>query len=94
MSVAEERVLLGEYVTGENGDVVAEQSEDITKEGLMTMKVTMNENMAAMASSVPSLGSSLRRFHAESNSNQPSKKQKTNSSVMIKDEHQMDDFIQ
>ncbi len=54
-------MLLGEDVTGENGDVVAEESKDITKEGLTKMMVTMNENMVAMASSVPSLGTSLNR---------------------------------
>ena len=74
ISAAEERVLLEEDVPGENGTVVAEESQDIIPGGLMKMMVTMNENMAAMASSGASLGGSLKRFHAESNPNQPSKK--------------------
>ncbi len=93
ISVAEECVLLWEDVTGENGDVIAEGSQDITKEGLMKMMVTMNQNMAARASSVASLGGALKRFHTESNSNQPSKKQKSNSNVIIEDDHQTVDEI-
>ena len=65
ISVAEETALLGEDGTGDDGDA---DSPEITMQGLAKMMTSMNENMAAVASSFALLGSSLKRYRDESNS--------------------------
>jgi hypothetical protein len=74
ISVAEETALLGEDGTGDDGDA---DSPEITMQGLAKMMTSMNENMAAVASSFALLGSSLKRSRDESNSSsQTSNKKK------------------
>ena len=60
ISVAEETALLG---GDENGNT---ESQEITMQGLAKLMTSVNENMAAVASSVALLGSILKRSRDES----------------------------
>ncbi|CAB3987997.1 Hypothetical predicted protein [Paramuricea clavata] len=89
ISVAEETALLGEDGTGDDGDA---GSPEITMQGLAKMMNSMNENMAAVASSFALLGSSLKRSRDESNSSsRTKKKQKTSNDPTIDDDQHTGD---
>jgi flagellar motor protein MotB len=89
ISIAEETALLGEDGTGDDGDA---DSPEITMQGLAKMMNSMNENMAAVASSFALLGSSLKRSRDESNSSsQTNKKQKTSNDPTIDDDQHTGD---
>ncbi|XP_028404120.1 uncharacterized protein LOC114526805 [Dendronephthya gigantea] len=84
ISAAEENALLGPDGTGEERDA---ESVEITKEELVKMMTEMNKNMAAVASSVASLGSSLKRVRDDSSSDSHhNKKQKTGIAPNIEDD--------
>ena len=86
ISVAEETALLGD---DENGNT---ESQEIMMQGLAKLMTSMNENMAAVASSVALLGSNLKRSCDDSPDNSlPNKKQKTRNDRTCNDEQHRGD---
>ena len=85
ISVAEETALLGD----DDGNT---ESQEITMQGLAKLMTSMNENMAAVASSVALLGSNLKRPRDDSPDNsRPNKKQKTRNDPTCNDEQHSGD---
>ena len=85
ISVAEETALLGD----DDGNT---ESQEITMQGLAKLMTSMNENMAAVASSVALLGSNLKRSRDDSPDNsRPNKKQKTRNDPTCNDEQHSGD---
>ena len=86
-SVAEEiseTALLGDP-DDENGN---NESREVTMQGLAKLMTSMNENMAAVASSAALLGSNLKRSRDDSPDNsRPNKKQRTRNDPTCNDEH-------
>ena len=83
---AEETALLGE---DENSIT---ETPQVTMQGLAKLMTSVNDNMAAVASSVALLGSTLKRSRDESPGNsRPNKKQKTRNDPTCNDDQHTDD---